>query len=431
MPIEIQKFESENVYTAAEVDTLLADIELTPGPIGPTGLEGPRGPAGAAGSAGNDSTVPGPVGPVGPASTVPGPQGPAGPVGPQGPAGGGTATEAGVVQMDDFPGVNDSAKLANALSFAQAQAQAKIPAVRLPARDINLTASIPMFTGMRILAPHGSEGPKNIEINVKNATHRINLASNLVVFTGSTSDIYDVYLENLVFQGNFTQQLVSMPSATLYACRFHGITAYGLKHVFGSLAQKALITQVEFTGNWQVLAGDTQQFHIGGSDNNLWVDGYLNIGGDINDAPDPLIHFDGIGKTVVGAIYVTCGSGKGIRVTGNSEGSGIDFFGARIEGFHASNPANELVRIEGGAVTFHGGWFAYADVAITQTGGTVRIRDVGYGQTNEAPTGVNRQLVGLLNQTGGKAYVSGVASSWGGAPRAIGSTVTRDTSVTT
>lgn len=66
-----------NAYTAIEVDGLLSEIELTPGPPGP---------------AGEDSTVPGPPGergpegPQGPAGEQ-GPVGPAGPVGPDGPQG--------------------------------------------------------------------------------------------------------------------------------------------------------------------------------------------------------------------------------------------------------------------------------------------------------------------------------------------------------
>lgn len=323
----------------------------------------------------------------------------------RGPAGSGGGSLAGIVQLDQFSG-NDDQKMAAAI--AHVQAQAKYPTIQLPARDINLTQTIQLFTGLRIIAPFGADGPRNLELanGTRYSPHRILLAPNMTLFSGSGT-LYDVFIDGLTVQGNFTQTFLQHASGTLYASVIRGITAYGMRHVIGTTAAKALFTQVTLDGFWQVVSGGVAcLFHIGGSDNHFWDNGYLNIGGNASGNPDYLVWLDGIGKTVVGPIYITCGSGYGLRINGGSEG-GVTIRNAVIEGYHSSNPATQLVRVDGGSVNLQNLELGWANNAIVVNNGRVRVRDTNYYQDSA------HQGVALVVRNNGTVLQSGTATSWG------------------
>lgn len=288
----------------------------------------------------------------------------------------GSATGApGIVQLDSFAGANDDAKLTAALTYAAAQAQ--IPYIQFPARTVSLNQGgrVP-FTGMKLIGPN-SDGPKNLEISSgKPVNHRVSLGAGITTGTNalfhSTGQIYDIYVANLAFQNNLTAQFWSQPAGTLYACEFHSLTFYGMKNVFGTPTQKALLTQVSFTGHWTVLAWNEQQFTMGGSDNEFWMGGYCNL-----NAPSGTggagrfqIEFSTMSKSNVGRIYNTAENGwLGTRVTGSGEG--LTFFGSTFEGRAAGNPCDgATVRVEGGNVTFFAPWLAYAMANPTANSGT-------------------------------------------------------------
>lgn len=146
-------------------------------------------------------------------------------------------------------------------------------------------------------------------------------------FSGSGS-IYNVYFANIGFySANANSQFWHQPlPGTLYACTFDTLGFFGFKSVFGSSTEKAAVTQVRFSllffpsilsfpslssisslpslffppfffsllffslpllftllqvnfkGQWTVIAGYDTQFNLGGSDCELWTSGYLNIG---------------------------------------------------------------------------------------------------------------------------------------------------------
>lgn len=319
----------------------------------------------------------------------------------------GVSAIAGVVQLDSFAGANDDIKMSNAIAYVKAQP--RFPAIQLPARDINLTQTIELFTGFAIIAPFGSDGgQKNIELGIKNSTHRILLAPNMLLFNGD-GDIYDVHIENLVVQGNFTQQFLAHDTGTLYASVIRGITAYGLKSTLGSHAVAVRFTQVVCDGLWQIVGPRTCQVHILGSDcQNLWGDGQLNIGGDAAAVPtaEYLVWLDGMGKSKLSNVYITGGAGNGLRLRGSSEG-GITVHGAVIEGYHASQPADQLVRIDGGMVNLQNCELGFANAAILVNAGLVRVRDTNYYQD------AAHQNVPLVNRVGGTVLQSGTATSWG------------------
>lgn len=268
----------------------------------------------------------------------------------------GTGGTTSGILLDSFPG-NDDEKLTAALSYAAAQS--RIPAVYFPERVVTLTRPQTPFSGMKLIGPNPG-GPMNLELSGgKFVNHKVAYSGLTPLFT-NTGTLYDVYVAGLAFQGNLQQQFWRS-TGNLYACKFHNLTFYGFKHVFGSSAEKSLFTYTKFTGSWQVLGFPrTMQFHWGGSDNDMWTDGDINVGVTNTQAPGEFMFwFDGMGKTNVGSLYATAGNNPGIRISGNNEGSPLNFLGMRLEGYHSGNPATTLLQIDSGNVHFGQTWFAY------------------------------------------------------------------------
>lgn len=339
-----------------------AELKGEPGVPGERGPQGEPGPAGADGRDGVDGQdgAPGEVGPQGP-------QGPQGETGPQGPAGSGSSVYG--VTLDSFPGSNYDDKLTAALAYASSQTT--VPNIYFPASRIALSRPQTPFTGMKLIGPNEG-GPMNLEISGgKPVNHRVMYTGTAPLFS-NTGTLYDVFVKGLAFQGNLQQQFWAS-TGNLYACKFDNLTFYGFKHVFGNPTVKALMTYTKFTGSWQVLGfGLNQQFHVGGSDCDFWTAGDINIGITNNQTEgDFQIWFDGMGKTIVGSLYCTAGGSKGIRISGNNEGSPIFFNGLKLEGYHASNPATRLLQIDSGRVGFAQSWFAYGNSATVASGANV------------------------------------------------------------
>lgn len=272
----------------------------------------------------------------------------------------------GYVRLDDFTGSTDDAKLTNALSYAAAQTF--IPAIAMPTNrraTFSQTGRAP-FSGMKLIG--GPGGNRNPELSSgKYITSNVTLAvgnGTSSWFVGSGS-LYNIYVANIGFQASGTgAQFWHHPSSggTLYSCRFESLGFNLFKHIFGTASTNCGLTQVEFTGHWTANNARDVQFNLGGSDNQLWMDGYINIGTGqsselTGDKTKFYVVFSTLSNTQVGYLY---GSGLNgwnvLKVTGNSDG--VDFFGGVFEGYKASgttsggqtlaNPGN-VVRLEGGS----------------------------------------------------------------------------------
>ncbi len=285
--------------------------------------------------------------------------------------------QGGRVYLDSFAGANDDAKLTAALSYAAAQTH--IPAVVLPARSMTFnTGGRTPFTGMRILGPPGCLGPKNLELGIKLANHVISLNVGVDAsawFNGASGTYYDIYMEGLAIQSGGTSQFWSQPGGTLYACQFDSMTFYGMAHIFGSATTKCLLTQVIFSGMWEILGGTGCQFYIGGSDCCFWMDGYCNFGTSQLASPADVygLKFETLGKTSIGYLYLTnYPAWAGMLLSG--AGTGVSFHGGTYEGAGAQFATKPAITITGGDWSFHGGAFNYVTTAqgiIVQSGGRV------------------------------------------------------------
>ena len=296
----------------------------------------------------------------------------------------GIAAAGGVVQMDSFSGANDDAKLAAAMTYAAAQSY--IPAIQLPARSVTFnTGGLTPYSGMRIIAPSGSDGHKSPELaGGKYTNHRVilNVGTGASSWFNGTATFFDIYIGNIAFanpgrNGQFWNQ---PNTATLYGCQFHGLSFYGFEYIFGNPSVPCAVTQVTFTGPWEVVAFTKTAFTLVGSDNDFWSSGYLNIStGDIAPSSGtPIISMPLMEKTKIGYTYITASPGW-VGASFGGGGHACSWYGPTFEGL-GSNPASyPLLNVSGGYLTIYGGRFHYLKPAsgvtgaITQSGGQLTL----------------------------------------------------------
>jgi hypothetical protein len=335
----------------------------------------------------------------------------------------------GVVQMDSFSGANDDAKLVAAMTHAAAQTY--IPAIQLPARSMTFNrGGLTPYSGMRIIGPLGADGPKSPELaGGKYTNHRVilNVGIGANSWFNGTATYYNIYIGNIAFanpgrNGQFWNQ---PNSATLYSCEFNSLSFYGFEYIFGNSSVPCAMTQVIFTGHWEVVAFTNTAFTLVGSDNDFWSSGYLNISpGDIaSSSGTPIISMPVMEKTKIGYTYITASPGW-VGASFGAGGHACSWYGPTFEGL-GNNPASyPLLNVSGGYLTIYGGRFHYMNPAsgvngvITQSGGQLTLDSPTWDNSSNTdafpfvyqtaghcclinPIGVNGGNTVLFRQSGG------------------------------
>lgn len=342
----------------------------------------------------------------------------------------------GVVQMDSFSGANDDAKLRAAMSYAAAQTY--IPAIQLPARSITFnTGGLTPYSGMRIIGPISADGPKDQELaGGKYTNHEVilNVGTGASSWFNGTATYYNIYIGNIAFFNPDTNsQFWNQPNSSgagLYACQFHGLSFYGFEYIFGNPSVPCAMTQVTFTGHWEVIAFTNTAFTLVGSDCDLWSSGYLNISS--SHAPPsngtPLILMPLIEKTKIGYTYITTAPGW----VGASFGGGahaVSWYGPTFEGLSSIPATYPLLNVGGGYLTIYGGRFHYLKPAsgvngvITQSGGQLTLDSPTWDNSSDTsafpfvyqtaghcclinPVGVNGENAIFFRQSGGSTVTA-------------------------
>lgn len=318
---------------------------------------------------------------------------------------------AGAVNLDEFAGADDDAKLTAAMAYASAQTYR--PGIMFPARQVNLSqGGRTPYNGMRLLGPPGSEYSKNREIGAALVNHEIRLTCGNGTsswFVGN-GDMYDIVMAGLMIYGNSTTQVYHgpYPGANLYSCLFHAIQGYGLYAFLGNEATSAAMTQVIFSGHWDFHGIKGTQIYAAGSDNSFWQSGYINMNTPSSTAGlgRPAFRFN-VSKTTFGYMYHTNEGGwKGLQLDGSATSGGNVILGGSYEGRAIDNPATDsTIYITGGTHTFVAPWMAYNNVGansglVYQTGGHVTFLGGTYKRATAAAA-----TDPWLYQTGGTASV--------------------------
>lgn len=334
--------------------------------------------------------------------------------------------------LDSFSGSTDDDKLTAAITWQQATAG--MPAIRLAARSHTFNQTRPLYSGLKLVGTVA--GPKNLEQS-SGAFVPTSITLGSSISSGASSwwvtpggNLFDIYMADFAVQGSqgsSVHQFIDVTTGSLYACQFHALSFNFMRGVFGRKDRKCLMTQVIFSGHWTANNLWDTQFNIGGSDCQLWVGGYINMGpssspvqlGTYADG-DYQIIFDSLGKTNVGYIYISALNGwRGLKISGNS-GPGLQFFGGVYEGYKATGTTSggatlaapgTVIRIEGGNGTFYspaiGQGMADPDVA---EGGLVHMTAGEW--TFVSPSfhkGAMAETTPCIYQTGGRLLVTGAS----------------------
>lgn len=317
-------------------------------------------------------------------------------------------------QIDGFPGASDDAKFGAALSAASA-VSGKKPILQFPGRYFGpLTTTRTPYSGMRLVGPDGNDGVKNLEIgggNYVNHAVRVQTGTGTNSLFVQSSTLQDIVFANVAFSGSAGSQFwhnTNPNSFTIYPTLWHSLSFDGFNSVLGDAANQFTVTQGVFSGHWTVLNYQTTPLHLGGSDNSLWMAGYLNSNSppSVAGGGKPILHLDWMEKTNVGYIYITAENGwSGVRVDA-PQSRDVTFFGGTFEGRSPTNPATyPVVDVRGGRVVMRSPHFSNvsssASGVVVQTGGTLTLVRPFYTKATAA-TASNPPL---LYQTGGIADV--------------------------
>jgi hypothetical protein len=338
----------------------------------------------------------------------------------------------GCVDLDEpqftSGGTTDDQRLTAALSHCAAQTMR--PWIRFPARRTAFSQGgrVP-FNGMKLVGPNSPHN-KNLEVEFNtNGSPPVNHMVRLTCgsgasswFVGPAADRFDVIVKDLAIYGNSNTQFWQQTAGTLYSTTFDSLTFFGLMAGIGSQTSKALLTQTMFCGHWSSIGIAGTQFNLGGSDNALWMYGYINIGSPggalaANNRPQMII--DSMSKTSIGYLYVTVEPDDdygGVLLSGSSSSGGNTIFGGSFEGLNLANPAMRApLRITGGNWNFVGGWFGQTSStsnalgAVEQTGGNITMYGPHYMRSDATAVAFP-----FLYQTGGTARIRDLTSMRGG-----------------
>jgi hypothetical protein len=185
----------------------------------------------------------------------------------------------GTVLLDSYAGATDDDKLTNAL--ADVKTKTYIPAILLTGRTYTFTRTQYSFSGLKIIGPPA--GYFNSELA---NGHYNSVKVNLNVGIGARSwfvgndTTFDIYIARIGFaSSNGNSQFWHHPlsAGTIFASTFDTLGFFGFKYVFGNPTDRCAITQVNFVGQWTAVPSLDTAFTLGGSDNELWTSGYLNL----------------------------------------------------------------------------------------------------------------------------------------------------------
>lgn len=290
------------------------------------------------------------------------------------------STVNGVAQIDDYAGANDNAKFLAARNDVCDEPDTK-PWLQFPEGDFGpLIGPFTPCDGLKLLGAGVPIGPNGLQIDSERTVPgkvTVNTANGGI---GSSSLFHaTTTYSNVTFAGiawhcvSTPCQFWNQPNVTgsLYPSEFNNQMFYGFHGIFGyndgTTSHKALLTQTRFTGHWTIIGQKATAFYVGGSDNQFWVEGYLNYNtpsGTENDGNGlHVMWFDAITKTQFGFMYLTMENDwAGPLLTGNETHTGNTFVGGVFEGRSTTNVATRpVLDVRGGAYSFDGTTFQYVD----------------------------------------------------------------------
>jgi hypothetical protein len=275
-------------------------------------------------------------------------------------SGGGTGGIAGgYLAFSSFAGATDDAKLAAAVAAVSGMTY-RPPVVLDENRLYTFNNAHPTPPdGWHLTGPLGSFA-SNIEQSSKNsmaAKVKINYSGTWINLSTTK---WNLQFSNINFEGTANTVWLNSPTQTLWCMHLSSLSFNLFKSVIGTPTSKCLLTACQIDGYWDVANGYDTAFTLGGSDNNLFMDGMLLDSGITSGvaALTPLFICDYLQKGNIGPIFATSRNNwAGILIKGSSTaGQALVMSpGARWEGKNNSEYCQgATIRIEGGSLSIFG-----------------------------------------------------------------------------
>lgn len=338
----------------------------------------------------------------------------------------------GVVPFDSFAGANDEAKLTAAISAIGADTYHRTLVLTNRSHSFSTSRAVP-FPGFKIQGPGGYS---NADKGANYMTAQVALSMSGPWWHNNGTNAWDMSLRGLAFTGGSGATVVGQSGGgSWWRLHMRDISASGLKSVAGTQATPILLTGAFWDGFWEINNSYSGAFHIGGSDNRLFMNGgFLDSDPAFNSGAAGQAHLwlDYCENTTVGSLYITCEgpwaavhvSGPAFGSTSDNQGGEIDFFGTRAEGRNANQPCyGAPVRVDGGIVSWTGGGVSFgmsspasmghspADAGmIHHAGGTLNVDKVTYDRA----TGVGESTPFVYTASTGDCIVKGVRREYRG-----------------
>jgi hypothetical protein len=287
------------------------------------------------------------------------------------------------VTLESFAGASDDAKLGAAMTYCNAQ---EFPPTILmwENRDYG-----PFTTARTLYSGFAIDGGARFASQYRSAESTPNRV--LINKTGPwlelprATNIFDVSITNLSFYSqSSTADFMGNASGgssqgVLWTSVIRDVGFSLFRNCFGNTSESLALTGCTFDGFWNINNARGVSIVIGGSDNNLWMDGCLV------DTPTSLssggavpyhVWFSHLGKTVVGPMFITAeGKPAAIKVTGSDTSGLLTLRGVRAEGRNHAAPAyGAVIRQESGQTLYDG---CFVNFAMSDPGSSGRSSEEG------------------------------------------------------
>jgi hypothetical protein len=224
---------------------------------------------------------------------------------------GGSSGAQGGLLLDDFAGATDDAKLATAITTISAMTH-KVPILLAAGKVYTFNNACPtIYDGFAMIGARGGGG--NPEQGSSGGVYgRASMTKVKINYSGtwlnSTSTRWNVRFHCIDFTGTSTTVFANSSGVAAWCWHWRDVGFNTFKSVLGTKTAHAWLDAVLFDGWWDVANMYEGAFHVGGSDNHLWMNGMLI------DSPEAyavgkegqyLIRMIGFQKNAIGPIYMT------------------------------------------------------------------------------------------------------------------------------
>jgi hypothetical protein len=237
--------------------------------------------------------------------------------------------------------------------------------------------------------PHGftllgiSTGTHNPEQGSKKALAQVVKLGPGPFIPAQAGELWNLNIRDIAFTGTTQSTFLAPSPRTLWRAGFHNLSFNVMYGIYGNETGKTLLTACRITGQQSIANCARTAIHIGGSDNKALFTEDTLIDSALDGENRYHVIADGLQKSRIGPIYVTCRNGwRGVLVRGGSEQ--LVFDNPTIEGRKPGElAAGPLFLVNGGSVTVRDGQFNHAWAGVHLESGRLVLANASFRVVND------------------------------------------------